>query len=143
MTDQDGWQSIPVCRGVRGATTAAENTRESILDATQELLEELIEANGLDAEDVGSTIFTTTVDLNAEYPALAARMLGWMDVPLLCGHEMDVPTGLKMAIRVLIHWNTTTPQKDIKHIYINGAEVLRPDQALKNRRFTSQEEQNA
>ncbi len=141
MTDQDGWKGIPVCRGVRGATVAAENTRESIIEATKELLAEMIDVNGIDAEDVGSAIFTTTVDLDAEYPALAARMLGWMDVPLLCGHEMNVPTGLKRTVRVLIHWNTATPQKDIQHIYINGAEVLRPDQALKSSRFTNEEEE--
>jgi chorismate mutase len=140
VTDQDGWKGIPVCRGVRGATTTAENTRECIIEATKELLAEMIDANGIDARDVGSAIFTTTVDLNAEYPALAARMLGWMDVPLLCGHEMDVPGGLKQVVRVLIHWNTVTPQKDIQHIYINGAEVLRPDQALKSSRFTNEEE---
>ena len=140
MADQDGWEGIPVCRGVRGATIAAENTRECILEATKELLAEMIDVNGIDAGDVGSAIFTTTVDLNAEFPALAARMLGWMDVPLLCGHEMDVPGSLKQTVRVLIHWNTVTPQKDIQHIYINGAEVLRPDQALKSSRFTNKEE---
>jgi chorismate mutase len=122
---------VPVCRGVRGATTAAENTREAILAATRELLEEIVAANDLFSEDVASVFFTLTHDLNAEYPALAAREMGWIDVPLLCAQEIDKPTALPQTIRVLLHWNTTVPQSEISHIYINGAEALRPDQAAK------------
>ncbi len=115
------------CRGVRGATTVEVNEREAILAATRELLALMIEANGIKPEDVASAIFTTTPDLNAEFPALAARQLGWHDVALLCGHEMDVPGALQRCIRILIHWNTTRPADQIRHVYIRGAETLRPD----------------
>jgi chorismate mutase len=115
------------CRGVRGATTVEENTREAILEGTRELLEKLIAANDLRAEDVGSAIFTTTPDLNAEFPALAARQLGWHDVALICGHEMHVPGAIERCIRILIHWNTPKLQHEIAHIYTKGAENLRPD----------------
>jgi chorismate mutase len=124
--------SSPVCRGVRGATTAASDTREDILAATRDLLEEIVAANQLNPEDLASIFFTMTPDLTAEYPALAARQLGWVEVPLLCAQEIEKPGALARTIRVLLHWNTTMPQHEIKHIYINGAEVLRPDQAAKN-----------
>ena len=119
-----------VCRGVRGATTVKADTQTEVLAATQELLTAIIEANGIEEEDVASVVFTTTTDIVSEYPALAARRLGWQDAALLCGHEMAVPTGLAHCIRVLIHWNTTKSIKEIKHIYLNGAETLRPDRAL-------------
>lgn len=115
------------CRGVRGATTCEANTREAILVATRELLELLIESNGLQPEDLASAIFTTTPDLNAEYPAVAARALGWTDTALLCGHEMTVPGGLQRCIRVLVHWNTERRADQVVHIYIKGATALRPD----------------
>ena len=89
-------------------------------------------ANGLKPEDIASVFLTMTPDLNAEWPALAARQMGWKDVPLLGAQEIDKPGALPQTIRVLIHWNTTTPQNEIRHLYINGAEVLRPDQVLKN-----------
>ncbi len=117
----------PVCRGVRGATVCAEDSQEAILAATRELLYTMIRANGIQSEDIASAHFTTTVDLQATYPALAARQLGWYDVALLCGHEMVVPGSLPRCIRILIHWNTTTPQAQIKHIYLHEAHVLRPD----------------
>ncbi len=116
-----------VCRGVRGATTVKNDTREEVLSATQELLEHLIEANGIEPEDVASVYFTTTPDVVSEYPALAARKLGWVDSALICGHEMAVPHGLKKCVRILIHWNTSKSLKKIKHLYMRGAEVLRPD----------------
>jgi chorismate mutase len=117
-------------RGVRGATTAEANTREAILTATSELLQLMIEANRIEAEDVASAIFTTTIDLNAEYPALAARALGWHDVALMCMHEMNVPHGLKRCVRILLHWNTAVAPQDVKHVYIKGAVNLRPDRAF-------------
>lgn len=117
----------PVCRGVRGATTCSEDSEEAILAATRELLYTMIRANDIRPEDVASAHFTTTLDLKATYPALAARQLGWFDVALLCGHEMDVPGGLSRCIRILIHWNTTTPLQDIKHVYLHEAQSLRPD----------------
>ncbi len=114
-------------RGVRGATVATGNTKTAIIEATRELLEKLVEANGICAEDVASAFFSTTRDLNAEYPAIAARQLGWTDAALMCMHEMDVPHGLARCVRILIHWNTDKPANQIKHVYIRGAEKLRPD----------------
>ena len=114
-------------RGVRGATTADENSREAILAATRELMSQLIEANRMDAEDVASAIFTTTADLNAAYPAVAARTLGWSDVALLCAREINVPQSVPLCIRVLIHWNTVARADEIQHVYLKGAVKLRPD----------------
>ncbi len=116
-----------VCRGVRGATTVTENTAEAILEATREMLYIMIRANDIQPDDVCSAIFTTTMDINATYPALAARQFGWYDAALLCGHEMAVPDGLKRCIRVLVHWNTACPAKDIVHVYLREAKNLRPD----------------
>jgi len=115
------------CRGVRGATTVEKNDREEILTATRQLFALMIRRNGIEKEDVASAIFTTTMDLDAEFPALAARQLGWIDVPLLCSHEITVPGGLERCIRVLIHWNTEKAQNEIHHIYVRDAERLRPD----------------
>ena len=116
-----------LCRGVRGATTADGNTREDILTASLQLLALLIRLNDIDPEDVASAIFTVTRDLNAEFPALAARQLGWGHVPLLCSYEIDVPGSLARCIRVLVNWNTEKSQKEIVHPYIKQAKQLRPD----------------
>ncbi len=115
------------CRGVRGATTVTANTRDEILAATRQLIALLVRRNGIDRQDVASAIFTTSPDLDAEFPALAARQLGWLDVPLLCGHEMATPAALQRCIRVLVHWNTDLPQDAIHHVYIRDAVKLRPD----------------
>ncbi len=115
------------CRGVRGATTADANTREAILQATLQLLALMIRQNDIRAEDVASAIFTVTKDLDAEFPALAARQLGWLNVALLCGYELDVPGALPRCIRVLVHWNTSKSADEIVHVYIKGAANLRPD----------------
>ncbi len=115
------------CRGIRGATTAEANTGESILEATKQLLELMIRANGIEPEDVASAVFTTTTDLNAEFPAIAARQLGWFNVALMCYHELDVPGSLRRCIRILIHWNTQKPADEIVHVYIKDADKLRPD----------------
>jgi chorismate mutase len=115
------------CRGVRGATTADANTPEELLKATLQLLALMIRQNGIQQEDVASAIFTTTVDLDAEFPALAARQLGWFHVPLLCLHELDVPNTLRQCVRILLHWNTEKSADEIIHVYIKGAERLRPD----------------
>lgn len=116
-----------VCRGVRGATTVESNSRDEVLNATRQLLALMIRANGIESVDVGSAIFTSTIDINAEFPALAARQLGWLDVPLICTHEISVPGSLPMCIRILAHWNTAKSQKEIQHIYIKEAARLRPD----------------
>ena len=115
------------CRGVRGATTVEVNEREAILAATQEILSCVIQANGIEADDVASIIFSTTSDVNAAFPAVAARQLGWLDTALFCMHEMNVPNALPMCIRVLIHWNTTKTQKQVMNVYLREATKLRPD----------------
>ncbi|HZS78202.1 MAG TPA: chorismate mutase [Ktedonobacteraceae bacterium] len=115
------------CRGIRGATTVERNEREEILSATRELLELIIRENDIQAEDVASAIFTVTDDLNAEFPALAARMLGWHDVALICTREIPVPGSLKKCIRILLHVNTTRSAAEIRHVYIRDAVNLRPD----------------
>ena len=118
------------CRGIRGATTAEENTAEAILAATRELLELIVEANELKTEDVASAIFTTTPDLTTAFPAQAAREMGWQDVALLNVQEILVPGSLERCIRVLIHWNTEKRAAEIKHVYLKGAQALRPDWRL-------------
>ncbi|MGH2583391.1 MAG: chorismate mutase [Dehalococcoidia bacterium] len=115
-------------RGIRGATTVERNTREAILDATTELLQFLIEANDVHAEDVASAIFSSTPDLDAEFPAVAARQhFGWSHVALSCMHEMAVPGSLPMCLRILLHVNTDRTQQEVTHVYARGARVLRPD----------------
>jgi chorismate mutase len=124
------WRNFEMmCRGVRGATTADANTREDILRATRELLALMIRRNGIRTEDVAAVIFSTTSDLNAEFPALAARQLGWLHVALLCNHELDVPGSLRSCIRVLLLWNTDVPLTEIVHVYIKEAVNLRPDRS--------------
>ncbi|MEW6580100.1 MAG: chorismate mutase [Chloroflexota bacterium] len=118
------------CQGVRGAITVEANTAAAIRAATHELLRALVEANQIVTEDIGGAFFTTTVDLNAEYPAAAARELGWHDVAILCGHEMNVPGGMPMCLRVLVLWNTTRAPQEIQHVYLREAQALRPDRAV-------------
>ena len=120
-------------RGVRGATTVSANTRSAILEATHELLAEMIERNGVDGDDVASAWFTTTADLNAEFPAVVARRdFGWHDSALMCGHEMSVPGALPGCLRILLHVNTPLRQSEIEHVYLRGATVLRPDRVQQN-----------
>ncbi|MGE5552629.1 MAG: chorismate mutase [Betaproteobacteria bacterium] len=114
-------------RGVRGATTATGDTPEEILAATCELLEALVVANRIDPADVASVIFTTSPDLTAEYPAAAARQLGWTETALLGAVEIGKPGGLPRCIRVLMHVNTELPQAAMRHVYLRGAKALRPD----------------
>lgn len=115
------------CRGIRGATTVEANTAKAILDATGELLAAMVEANGLAAEDIASAVFTVTADLDAAFPAQAARQLGWHQVPLLDALEIPVPGSLPRCVRVLLHWNTSRGQAEIRHVYLRGAAGLRPD----------------
>ena len=117
------------CRGVRGAISCASNTREAIIEATNTLLVAVIEANGVTIADVASIWFTTTTDLYAEFPAVAARKIGFTDTALMNAHEMTVPGSLPLCIRLIMHWNTSKAQSDIKHVYLGGAAVLRPDLA--------------
>ena len=115
-------------RGVRGAVTVKENSREQILEATQKLLEEILERNPeMEPPEIASAIFSVTEDLNAAFPAKAARIIGWNMVPLFGVKEISAPDGIQMCIRVLIHWNTELPQEDIEHVYLGEAKKLRPD----------------
>ncbi len=115
-------------RGVRGATTATANTREAVLEATRELLQEVLRTNAItDFEDIASILFTTTPDLNATFPAEAAREIGLQLVPLLCASEIAVPGRLPRCVRVLLHINTTKSLKEITHTYLREAKSLRPD----------------
>jgi chorismate mutase len=115
------------CRGIRGATTVNNDTVDDILRESKELLQMMIDANGVKPEDVACAIFTTTTDLNAAFPATAARQLGWTDVPLMCSKEIDVPGSLKGCIRILILYNTEKSADDIVHVYVKGASDLRSD----------------
>ena len=117
------------CRGIPSATTADNNSPEEILKATRQLLALMIRQNGIEPEDVASAIFSTTTDLDAEFPALAARQLGWFDVALMCTHELDVPGSLRRCIRILLHWNTDKPADEIVHVYVKEARKLRPDRS--------------
>ncbi|QDT04533.1 Chorismate mutase AroH [Rubripirellula lacrimiformis] len=118
---------MTVCRGVRGATTVESDDRDQILTATRQMLGLIVRRNGIDLKDVASAQFTVTSDLSAEFPALAARQLRWLEVPLLCGYEISVPGSLPRCIRILLHWNTDREQSEIQHIYLHDAIKLRPD----------------
>ena len=116
-----------ICRGVRGATTVTVDTREAILTATRELLAQMIEANQIQLHDLAAAFFTTSEDLRAAFPAAAARDLGWVHVPLLDAQEIPVPGSLPRCIRVMLLWNTDRSPEQVSHIYLHGAESLRPD----------------
>lgn len=115
------------CRAIRGATTATSNTAEDIHEATTEMLRTLLALNELEADDLVSLIFTTTVDLNATFPAVAARELGLDQIPLMCSHEMNVPGALDMVVRVLVHVNSDKKPSEIRHVYLRRAIELRPE----------------
>ncbi|GEM83659.1 chorismate mutase [Meiothermus hypogaeus] len=115
-------------RGVRGAITVDEDTREAILGATRELLQKMLEVNQItDFDTIGAMFFTLTDDLRAAFPAEAARQLGMQMVPLINSREIPVPGALPRVIRVMMLWNTEIPQKQVKHVYLREAVRLRPD----------------
>ena len=116
---------MQACRGIRGATTADANTGEAIYSATRDMLQELINLNGINQEKVAAAYFTVTSDLNAAFPAAAARQLGWNDVALMCSTEIPVPDSMGRCIRVMILYNTEKSQKDIVNVYLKGTDVLR------------------
>jgi chorismate mutase len=121
---------VPV-RGIRGATTAASNEAAAIVEATAELLQQLVTLNEVDPDEVAFAYFTTTRDLDAEFPALAARQMGWLEVPLLCGHDMEVrqpnPRGVARCVRILLLYNTELPQREMRHAYLRGAAAIKQD----------------
>ncbi|HJN91879.1 MAG TPA: chorismate mutase [Dehalococcoidia bacterium] len=124
MDEQGSWRM----RGVRGATTVSENHPDAIREATRELLAEMVKRNDIHADDVASAYFTTTPDLDAEFPAVVARRdFEWTNVALMCGHEMDVPGSLRHCLRILLHVNSQRRQDEIDFVYLRGARALRPD----------------
>ncbi len=114
-------------RGIRGAITVDKNESTEIVEKVAELLSAMVQANKIEVEDIGAAIFSSTPDINSAFPAVAARELGWTEVPLFGTQEIDSPNGISHCIRVLILLNTDLSQKEIKHIYLRGAVVLRQD----------------
>ena len=112
-------------RAIRGATTSDNNTKDDIVEATREMLISLVEANDLKKEDVISAFFTTTKDLNTQFPAVAARKIGWTEVALMCSHEMFVPDAQEKCIGVMVHVNTDKSAHDINNVYLKDAVNLR------------------
>lgn len=114
-------------RGIRGAITASGNSKDAILSSTKELITKMIALNKVKTADIAGIIFSATKDLNADFPANAARKLGLLSVPLLCTNEIDVPGSLKKCIRALMLVNSNKAPSSIKHVYLGGARKLRPD----------------
>jgi len=119
------------CRGIRGAITVSANNKKSILAATEELLKEMEQANSVKLDDIAAIFFTTTPDLNAEFPASATRELGWpSNLALLCGHEMNVPNDLPRCLRILMLVNTEKGPEEITHVYLGEAKKLKNKPSL-------------
>lgn len=114
-------------RAVRGATTVENNSVNEIIDETKVLLSKMIEENNIDENDIISIIFSVTKDLDAAFPAAAARQIGWTNVALMCTNEINVPGSLGKCIRVLMHINTEKNNREIRHVYLKSAKILRPD----------------
>jgi chorismate mutase len=114
-------------RAIRGAVQIDANERTAVLDGTTELVTEVMTRNGLATDDVISVVFTATPDLTAEFPALAARKIGFQDVPLLCASEIDVPGAMPRVVRLLMHVETGKPRAALQHVYLRGATALRLD----------------
>lgn len=119
----------PRLRAIRGAISVPHDEPSAIYEATRELLTAIVARNGVATADIISVIFTVTPDLRSAFPALAARQMGWLDVPLLCTMEIPVPDALDHCIRVLLHVETSRARAQIEHVYLRAAEVLRPDHA--------------
>jgi chorismate mutase len=114
------------CRGIRGATTVSSNNKERILAAAKKLLKEMTKTNKIEIKDIAAIFFTTTPDLNAEFPAAATRELGWPShLALICGHEMSVPNALPHCLRVLMLVNTEKEPEEIMHVYLGEAKKLK------------------
>jgi chorismate mutase len=122
---------VSAVRGVRGATTVRANEARAIYEGTLELLGVMRDLNGLKSEDIGYIWFTVTPDLDASFPADAARLgMGWDAVPLICGREIPVPGALGKCVRVLVAWNTDRAQREVRHAFLRGARALRPSWAV-------------
>lgn len=122
----EGEGSVAV-RAIRGAVQVDANERDALLEATTELVSEVMTRNDLIPDDVISVLFTTTPDLTVEFPALAARKLGFAEVPLMCASEIAVPGALPLVVRLMAHVETDRPRSDLKHVYLRGAQALRLD----------------
>ena len=131
-------------RGIRGATTVTSNTRDEIVSKTMEMLNELLGKNHVALEDIASAMFSVTEDIDAEFPAVAARKIGWIYTPLFCTREIPVPQSLQKCIRVLIHVNSDKRQDEMIHVYLYDAEKLRPDLDLstKDRYYSSEKKES-
>jgi chorismate mutase len=127
MLQEDVVVGCCAVRGVRGAVSIANNTKQDIVLNTRQLLVKMVEANQIQKEDIAGIFFTMTPDLNAVFPAEAARELGWTEVPLICSVEIAVPDSLKRCVRVMMYINTEASQKEVKHIYLGEARSLRAD----------------
>ncbi|ORM39012.1 chorismate mutase [Francisella endosymbiont of Ornithodoros moubata] len=114
-------------RSIRGATTVDKDTRQDVISATKELLQQIIRCNDVNINDIVNIVFTATTDIKSEFPTVAARELGLVDVPLIDCQQMMRDGVLEYCIRVMLTYNTEKTQTDIKHIYLRGTEVLRPD----------------
>ena len=125
----DEREPSPLVRAARGAITVGRDDRDAVLDATERLLRELVQRNGIDGEDVVSILFTATPDVRSVFPAEAARRMGMADVPLMCAREIDVEGAMPSVVRVLMHFLTTKPRSAVAHVYLDGARRLRDDLA--------------
>ena len=121
--------NVPALRAARGAISVERDDRESVIGATERLLRELLQRNGIDDADVVSILFTATADLRSVFPAEAARRMGLADVPLLCARELEVEGAMASVVRVLVHFSTTRPRSEVEHVYLEGARSLRDDLA--------------
>jgi chorismate mutase len=119
--------SAPTVRGLRGATTVEEDTVSQVTERSQELMQELMDSNGLVEDDIISVLFTATADVTSIFPATAIREIGFGAVPLLCAAEIAVPGSMPLCIRVLLHVHTSKSRDEIKHVYLHGAQGLRDD----------------
>ena len=114
-------------RAIRGAIQVDDDTRDDVLEGSAELVKAVLDRNGLSADDIISILFTATPDLTAEFPAYAARLLGLVDVPLMCASEIAVPGAMPRVLRLLAHVETPLSRADVRHVYLRGAAELRTD----------------
>jgi len=124
---REGWLNFMTVRGIRGATTIASDQQAEVLAATTDLLTQMQQANDFSVQDLAAVLFTVTTDIHSVFPARAARHLGWDRVPLMCFPEIEIEGALPLCIRVLILWNTDYSQEQVRHVYLHGAKILRPD----------------
>lgn len=118
---------MPAVRALRGATTVDADTTEQISERVQTLLQQMLDRNGVDKDDCISILFTATDDIHSMFPALAARGMGFGDVPLICARELDITGGTPRCVRIMMHINTDKARNELHHVYLEGAKGLRDD----------------